>query len=509
MNTLTFKSGKFVIEDTDAKLRKKLNADPLWECGELDTYVTSSLRAAREFRDRADGIAESVFKRAFQEHYPSPSLPSLPFDPHQVDGLSWLLSRKRSYLAHAPGAGKTPQAVIGACLAKGPGGSLFIVPPSLATQWVAEIWKFTGWLGIFPAIGRITPAKDRDTIAWKADFMVCPDSMLSTPWVLEQLKRRKWKLIAVDEASRFKEPMTKRGRAFYGGLFQDARHTVFMDGSPLLNRPMELWAPTYALDPEAIDCMSQHDFGFRYCGATINERGNWEYKHSANEAELKERLQKDFMHVVTEDKLGHAERRRSIVFTDQNVLTAKDLAWERKHLRGIDPDEIDEEDSQGDLARHRKEIGLKKVPWILKRMRELLKNNEDEAHLLFGWHREVVQALHAGLDEFGFALVQGGIPMVERGKIFADFQSGKLRGIVGNIAAMGRGGNLQRADRVGFAEYSWTDEENVQCEKRASRRGREVSLPVRCDYYVAPGSFDERIMSANFTKRVRVKRIIG
>jgi SNF2 family DNA or RNA helicase len=102
----------------------------------------------------------------------------------------------------------------------------------------------------------------------------------------------------------------------------------------------------------------------------------------------------------------------------------------------------------------------------------------------------------------------GGVPQKEREKILDAFQSGATRIIVGNIHAMGRGVNLQRANRVIFAEYSWSDELNRQCEKRASRKG-SAQNSVRCDYVVVPNSIDETVLNAVFTKAKNVKEVIG
>jgi SNF2 family DNA or RNA helicase len=105
-------------------------------------------------------------------------------------------------------------------------------------------------------------------------------------------------------------------------------------------------------------------------------------------------------------------------------------------------------------------------------------------------------------------MVTGGTKPSEREDIFRSFQSGHCRVIVGNIAAMGRGLNLQRAKRIIFAEYSWTDELNKQCEKRASRKGATADL-VRCDYIVAAGTMDETVLTAVFTKAKNIERVIG
>ena len=192
----------------------------------------------------------------------------------------------------------------------------------------------TGWIDRWPSIGMVRTSGRQEEVAWKADFLIVPDSMLAKPGSTSAFE-------AEDEASRRGRGVTSQGmhqrevhRILPGthegyvlsGLFQEARHVVFLDGSPMPNRPMELWAPTYALCPEAIDCMSMNDFGYRYCGARPNERGEWEYKYSSHEGELNQKLTRDFMHVVTESELQHPERRRLMLFmSETSVRSSRDL----------------------------------------------------------------------------------------------------------------------------------------------------------------------------------------
>lgn len=518
--TLKFVAGKFQLENVGAELHLRLSKNAHWlPCGGPSTYATVNLRAAAVFRRRADEKVETIFKRTFQAHYDLPGLPPLPLlDPHQREGLEWVLTRKRSYLAHAPGAGKTAQAILAACLSKGEGQTLFIVPPALTVNWAREIQRFTEWVGVWPAIGVVPATSRKDDMAWRADFIICPDSMLTKPWVYERLRAMRKRFIAVDEASRFKDPMADRSLAFYGGrsgdtaypgLFQNARHVVFLDGSPMPNRPIELWAPAYALHPEAIDCMDQNDFGYRYCGARPNERGVWEYLYSSHEAELQAKLQKDFMHVVGEDRLSHPERRRSLLFINQDVRSPEHKSWERRNLPALLAaiDSEGEDANQGEVARLRRELGVRKAPWVAAYTGERLER-KNESILLFAWHREVVELLAEKLAKWNPGVIMGGTPAASRERDFALFQAGRKRLLVMNIAAGGRGHNLQAADRAIFCEYSWTDETNKQCEKRASRRGNERAF-VRCEYAVCPGSMDEPVLSSIFTKQSRVRRIIG
>jgi hypothetical protein len=425
-------------------------------------------------------------------------------------------------LAHAPGAGKTCEAIVASLFADSSHGRnqvIFIVPPSLTANWAREILKWTGEppFNFWPSIYVVGRSAGKDLADWDANFLIVPDSMLAKDWVMEGLARRTPKLLAVDEASRFKEQTAERTKALFGGrsndgnrvyygLVQNARHAVLLDGSPMPNRPMELWTPVTGMAPETIDFLSVHDFGVKYCkGHWSEEKFEWNYTGASKQDELNAKLTKRFMHVVTESELSHPERRRSMIFMTPDG-SAQIKTWEQKNVQM--PFEVDEKYSRGQVAAHRQKIGLAKVDWVVKYVRGRLEQNENESLLVFAWHRAVCRAIAIGLRSFGPGLVQGGVSTLEREDLFRRFQSGACRVIVANIAAMGRGHNLQRAKRVVFAEYSWTDEHNKQCEKRASRKGSTADF-VRCDYVVASNTMDENVLRAVFTKAKNVERVIG
>lgn len=500
---LTFHHGKFVLKSST------FQKSPSWNYVGAGLYETTNLGAAAAFKSYSDVTAERVFKRALTVYYKRPCLPQLSFlDPHQREGIEWILSRSRSYLAHAPGAGKTCQAIVASLLYPKFHRTLFIVPPTLTQNWMREVAHFSNLMGISSSASIVPTSNKRTLINWEADFIICPDSMLTKDWVYSRLLRMKPNFIAVDEASRFKEPTSQRSKAFYGGkinekfypgLYQDSRYVVFLDGSPMPNRSLELWAPTYALNPRAIDYMGYFDFGLRYGGPTIDRyTGDTVFKGSSNEAELKEKLQKDFMHVVTEDKLNHPERLRSILYMNEEHDFPESSSL---------PKNISESKSLGSLAAQRKEIGIFKTDWVSRYVTERLKEKK-ESILLFAWHREVCEILATKLQNYKPAIIYGGTSNEKREQVFRDFQTGKTSLIIGNIQAMGRGHNLQKAGRVVFAEYSWTDELNRQCEKRASRRGSKKAF-VRCDYIVLPDSLDEVVLSSVYTKEKRVTKIVG
>lgn len=524
---MTYSKGFFTLKSDLWKLASKQAIPDIrkWELIGDDACRTKDFKAAARFWQYASDKAGKVLNRAIVKLYPAPSQPlPLFLDPHQVEGVDWILTRSRSYLAHAPGAGKTCEAVIASLWCEKPGTTLFIVPPNLTVNWAREIEL---WLertemaafnfGGFAAVSIVPESKDQDYTGWRSDFIICPDSMLAKDWVLDGLALLKFKFVAVDEASRFKDSKAERTIALFGGklksgrkvpgLIYDAYHTVLLDGSPMPNRPMELWAPTFAMSPETIDYMDQTAFGFKYCGPKINNYGKWEFKFESNGAELRERLQRKFMHVVPEERLNHPERKRSMLYMSKDVRSLKHRNWEKQNLDSVNYDNISEETNQGELASFRQELGLRKVPWIVQYVHNRLES-KNESILLFAWHREVVEQLHLNLYKYKPGLVYGGTTDAYREHVFAQFQSGAMKLLILNIASGGRGHNLQRADRVIFGEFSWTDELNKQAEKRASRKGNDKAT-VRCDYIVCPDSMDERILKSVFRKAESVKRIIG
>lgn len=509
--------GQFILNiDPRTTPPKKLFLRERWKFEGEGKYKTTDLKAAVKFREYANESAEKYFQRRLVRNYPKRKLPPLLFlDPHQREGVEWILSRSGSYLAHAPGAGKTVQVIVAAHFTKGSGKIVFIVPPNLVVNWEREIQQWLSALKDDWFVVSQVNAGEKDAPFWFGTHIIIPDSMIAKDWVYERLQEMNIKFLAVDEASRYKEPTSLRSLALFGGsngkqkfkgLTIGPKHVVLLDGSPMLNRPIELWAPTFALNPEAIDCMTYDDFGYRYCGPTIDDRGVWQYKHSSHEEELKERLQSSFMHVVPEARLNHPERRRKIVFMPEGLIPYRVEQWSKYNINKISM--RGEEDSRGDVASIRKDLGDSKIRWTAEYILDILENTS-ESVLVFGWHRDFCTIVHMHLKKYDPGLVIGGMNEQLRELTFERFRKRKTRVIVGNITAMGRGHNLQVADRVVFGEFSWTDENNKQAEKRASRKGRDQDKHVRCEYIAVPNSMDEVVLNSLFTKEARVKRVIG
>lgn len=278
-----------------------------WQMG-AGFYTTRNLKEAVRFRSAADSTAEKIFKKFMLRNRPIPSggplspkeLPLLDFQAKR--GVPHILGLNRSYLAHQPGLGKTAQAI--SAVSTKPGRALIICPSFLKVTWAREITKW--FIRDFPSISVLKASSNFERLNYMlgADFVIVSDAMLEKEWVRDLIAREKFRFVFIDEGHRFKTPFANRTIAIFGGknskiksrgLIYDAEHVSILSGTPMLNRPIELWPMLFAMAPETIDFMSYQEFGFRYCGATQNDRGVWEFLYSSNEKELKTRIQKRFM----------------------------------------------------------------------------------------------------------------------------------------------------------------------------------------------------------------------
>lgn len=512
---LSFKKGRFFLSNPSGKPPASFR--DRWTRLPNGGWETSDLRAAVHFHRYADPSAKVILKRILLRYYTQPS--ALPeeelLDQHQRDGVRWILTRSRSYLAHAPGAGKTIQAIVAAKFMSC--RTLILCPPFLVENWRREIaaWGHPHRARVHVVRTQALP-ENVESHAW----IICPDSIISYSKVLRAVLALRCEFFIADEASRFKDPRALRTRAVFGGrvlngftspgLIGHTTHAVLLDGSPMPNRPMELWAPLYAMAPEVIDFMGETEFGFRYGGPRMNDQGQWEFRGASRLPELHEKITERFMHVVNEDELSHPERRRRILFVTEDVRTPRMRNWEEQNMVFIQKKSIGEPQPPkvDGLSAHLHELGMQKAAqaaaYALSRIQQ------GETVLIFFWHRDVGMAILEALSaqhgvELGY--VDGLTAMAQREQVFERFQAGWSQVIIGNIAVMGRGINLQRADRIIFAEYAWSDETNKQAEKRASRRGNN-KLVVPCDYLCAPGSLDELVLRTLFRKQKLVEKVI-
>ncbi len=442
---------------------------------------------------------------------------------HQRAGAEFALARNRSYLAHDPGTGKTPTAItITQALYDYNAGvftAMYVTPPALERNVLAE---YKSWA---PALNvQLLRPEFVDEDHSKVDVLVLPDTYLDAPWlklVLRDYFQTVNTLLIVDEAHRFKNSGAVRSRYMLGrglqkGLIKFFDRVVFMSGTYMPNRPLELFPVLRKAAPETIDYMSQEEFGQRYCGGYMTEYG-WDFSGATNLPELVSKMGV-FVHRVRKSEALDLPPK-----VDQVLLLSTDMppavrmldASIARHYKSADDlvkaaflAEVKEHEDASDelaLATYRRLLGVKKANDVLPVLKQLLEETNEKL-IVFAYHKLAIAALVEGLRTYQPLLVVGETPMLERHQAVQAFQANpSLRVIIGNYKAMGEGFTLTKASRVVFVEYSWVPGENDQASDRAHRIGQTESVLVQ--YVTFQGSVDEAVIRTLLRKRTAINQV--
>jgi len=203
--------------------------------------------------------------------------------PHQVEGVGFLLGRRRSILADDMGLGKTRQSVIAMIEAEPTGPWLVVCPASVKHNWVREIHLALG--DVETCVVGPAPPPAPGFGGW----MVINYDLLKRD--IETLLEHRFTGIVFDEGHYLKNHRAQRSRlARRLVVDRDIDPVVHvLTGTPLTNRPRDLF-PLLQLVGHALG-HSFLAFAKRYCDGHKNDYGYWVTAGVSNVAELSVQLQ--------------------------------------------------------------------------------------------------------------------------------------------------------------------------------------------------------------------------
>lgn len=449
-----------------------------WHPGDKRWYTPTYTVAAR-LREHFDESARIELHRKLLTVTPWSG--DVPFPPtetplqFQLDAVRFALERNRSYLALDPGLGKTICAAIISNALKLP--AVYICPPFLLKNVDAEMKRWcTGKMPI-----------------------VFPDTQL------ENFHSTTNKLLFVDEAHRFKNDASQRTKFLFNKILPLFDKVVFLSGTPMPNRPIELFPVLSHAAPETIDNMSKFEFGRKYCAGYKGKWG-WDFSGASNVKELAAQVMGKFMlRLKKEDVLKELPPK-----THEMVFLSGDLPpsvteFDKKILgENSGEDVMKAALGEDHIASYRRELGLAKVPHAVEYLDFILEST-DESVLVFAIHKDVIHQMAHALRKYTPFIITGEVKTDYRQDIANAFQNGKSRVLLLNIQAGGIGFNLTRANRVVFVEFSWVPGENDQASDRAHRIGQKDN--VLCQYLVYRDSIDAKVLESNFRKRKTINQM--
>lgn len=434
----------------------------------------------------------------------------LNYFPFQAAGIDFCLSNPNhnSLIGDEPGLGKTIQAV-GYSSATGASNMLIVAPASLLFNWAKEVRRWH--LNRDITIQVITTSKmDLDPTR---DVHVVSYSLATNKKIHRFLQRKCPDVLVLDEVHYLKNPKAKRTKAIYkdsGNLADVSSNIIALSGTPILNRPKEIYETISKLCPDAIDGMSYDAYARRYCGAWWDKRFNklWD-GGSSNERELGDKLRSSFM--VRRKKIDVLKDLPSKIINLAILDPSRKAKSILRSMSAFSPEEIIRlkgvTTHYEGLSTMRRELGAEKVVASVNYVKNVLDSGRDKI-VLFAHHKEVLLKLKEDLAAYEPVIVYGATSKTERQKAVDKFQTDRdTRVFIGGIVPCGEGITLTAASYVAFIEFSWVPGSNAQAEDRCHRIGQKDSVLI--EYLVYPDSLDHNILKSSTRKSLSISDIMS
>lgn len=459
--------------------------------------------------------------------------------PYQADGVAHLERWDGNVLlADEPGLGKTAQ-VMAYAYKNDRFPMLAIMPKTLLLNWRREITLMlgtqlkvliVGWVPSQRRLGELlaqyphvhysrTPLSGYDVTLINYDIV--------------QRNRRDlesvgYEYVVCDESHKIKNPKAQRtqailrlvtGRVPVKGKRGDSRvvhdgipRVTFCTGTPIVNRPQELWSTVNTLAPWHPEFANFFKFATRYCDAHKTRFG-WDFSGHSNLDKLNELLTETIM----------IRRRKADVLRDlpaktfvtvplefnraeydavaQAFMGASD--WKRGmqtlQIYGGNPAKSDDAivaiNKCREIAAYSKMASA--IDWILDYV------EEGEKLVVFAHHQKMVDEITSAVKSAGVGvrMIRGGVSLEDRAQAAQDFQTlPDVKVIVLNIASAGFGITLTAASACAFCQLPWNAADLMQACDRVHRIGQHDNVTVYS--LVAEGTVEEEIAELIMEKAV-------
>lgn len=407
--------------------------------------------------------------------------------PHQADGVSFLLSKKRALLADDMGLGKTRQAIV-AMEAGAPDGKILVVcPASLKLNWEREI-RLVDPDAAIEVIG--VDSEMPDDPRW---IVVNYDILRKHA---ERLHTIDWAGVILDEAHFIKNASQRTNQCLkLLGVQADARAPLIgpdfvflLTGTPMTNRPKDLFNLLRCLGhPSARSFLS---FAKRYCDAYRNDYG-WVTTGASNIDELNLLMKEVSIRRKKDEVLDLPPKIRSWVPVDisgsKAALNAVEsfLSW----YAGTDPAAPNDTAFLARLTKVRTALHKAKQKAVEERIRDVVASGEKV--VVFTCFSEGVERYKARFGHSAVSITGSDAPEKRMAAVDRFQNDDTVRVALCNIIAGGVGITLTAGTHVIFQDLDWVPANHAQAEDRCYRLGQKSRVTV--EYFIAASTLDSYI----------------
>ena len=469
--------------------------------------ITPSVR--EEIERKKENIQETLQKSmSATSDIEVPVPPGLYYLPFQKAVIEFINQQRNVLVADEMGLGKTIQAIGYINLNPEIKTVLVICPASLKLNWKSELQK---WLTRSFSINVLNGHG-------LADITITNYESVKTNFDI--LKSRMWDLLILDEShyiKNYKAQRTKFITGFYvdkkkgiwtAGLKDYAKQKILLTGTPVLNRPMELFTQLKVLGNE----LGKNPFAFMSKYVETDRWGGAVGSKNLEELQLRLRttcmIRREKKDVLLElpDKLRQVitlpreilsdSDRKNMDMIIQYLSESWDVATGKLTSSRIPFDEIAE-------MRHLQAV--KKIPYVIEHLENVLEN-EDKV-VIFAHHHDVIDAIHDKFRDIS-VVATGNETLKERDEAVNRFQNDpNVKLFIGSIQAMGVGITLTASSTVIFAEVEWRPGDLFQAEDRLHRIGQKSTVLVQ--YLVINDSIDSYMINKILEKIGVIESVVN
>jgi len=475
----------------------------------------------------------------------------LPFNPEgwaarlydfQRNGSAWAWKGRRALLTDDMGTGKTVQlsSALKLIALTDPAATwpvLIICPNSMKHKWAEELEKWGPEHGGIVVVGG-TPTQKRKQFAadasiwiinWESLFRHSRLAPYGSTTLSEAERTEKeldeigFKTVIADEIHRACDPNAKQTRAWWN-LSHKAVASLAASGTPIRNKPDDLWSIGHGLWPE--DFATKSKWVSRYCHSGQNLYGGFEVWgwNAATQGELFSYLDPKMLRRTKAEVLPQLPE---TVFSTRYVeLDPK----QRKAYDSMEQEMMSVVDGDPVLAGTPLELRIRltqlaggtpviedgKVTALTKpsckvdAMLDILDEAPGEPLVVFSRSRLLIELCGRILEQkkITHTYITGAVPPAERGQNVALFQEGEAQVALCTFGAGAEGITLTRANRMVRLDLSESMIQNKQAPDRINRIGQEAKKVEVIDL-VALGTVEEDIRAASGPDGLKEENLEG